>query len=286
MKSLDSKHTLKIKNALSKKITQSVIYKTNAKKNLLREIENQGIKEKDEISLLSNANLNIIKLLNSCANEEILNESSYIPSNSNEDIGDRSLESINKWHKRVCKFKVSPIQKFKKKIQRQTNSLNSKISNFVLNSNISDFSSESIFSDKKSLHNNSQKKSNFIPHKNIEKNGNIDENPVKPNLKRPIERYKSDASNYKLRNKAKKPIVRHISEFNIKKGLRKASKRNVNNISDFDLNNVLKSNEKNHASDLGIGLNNFNKKKRPFNRFSIENNYKGKEIVNPRQRKR
>ena len=154
MKSLDSKHTLKLKKALNKKkITRSVIYKPNAKKNLLKQIENQNIKEKDEISLLSNANLNIIKLLNSCANEDILNESSYIVSNSNEDIKDRSLDSLNKWHKRASQFKASPIQMLKKKIQRQTNSLNSKISNFLLNSNISDFSSETIFSDKKSIHN-------------------------------------------------------------------------------------------------------------------------------------
>ena len=272
MKSLDSKHTQKLKNALhKKKITQSVIYKPNSKKNILREIENQNLKEQDEISLLSNANLNIIKILNSCANEDILNESSYIVSNSNEDIKDRSVESINKWHKRVCQYKASPMQHFKKKIKKQTNSLNSNISNFLLNSNISDFSSESIFSDKKSLH-NLPKKSNFLPHKDIEKTGNIDEIPIKSNLKRPIVRYKSDVNNFKLKNKAKKPIVRHISEIKIKKGLRKASKKQLNYISDIN-NNALNNNEKNQikidSSDAVFRLNNINKKKNHLINFHL-----------------
>jgi hypothetical protein len=264
MKSLDSKHALKLKNALhKKKITQSEIYNANAKKNLLREIENQNLKEKEEISLLSNANLNIIKILNSCAKEDILNESSYIASNSNEDIKDRSLESINKWHKRVCKFKASPMQSFKKKIKRQTNSLNSNISNFLLNSNISDFSSETIFSDKKSLLNNSQKKSNFRPYKECENIGNIDEIHFKPNLKKPIERHKSDVNNYKLKNKLKKPIVRHISEIKIKKGLRKASKKQFNYISDINAHNNDEKNQiKIDSSDAVFRLNNFNKKKK------------------------
>ena len=289
MKSLDSKQTLKLKNALSKKkITQSVVYKPNEKKNILREIENHSIKEKDEISLLSNANLNIIKILNSCANEDILNDSSFIVSNSNDDIKDRSLESINKWQKRICQFKPSPKQKFKKRIKRKPNSINSNsnISNFLLNSNISDFSSESIFSDKKHNNNNSTKRSNFHPHNN-DKDGSIDEIHFKSNLKEPLERYKSDVDSLSFKNKVKKPIVRHISDINMKKKLRKSSKKQLEYISDFNLNKIL--NEKNKirrdSSDVEIELNKFDIKN-PKVRHSIEFNNKKKEKVAPRKRSR
>ena len=289
MKSLDSKQTLKLKNALhKKKITQSVIYNPNAKKNILREIENQSLKEKDEISLLSNANLNIIKILNSCANEDILNESSFIVSNSNDDIKERSLESINKWQKRVCQFKPSPMQKYKKRIQRKPNSISSNLSNFLLNSNISDFSSESMFSDKKHNNINSPKKSNFRPHNN-DKDGSIDEIPAKPNLKKPIQRHKSDINTVKFKNRIKKPIARHTSDINMTKRLRNSSKKLDDYISDIGLNSVLNNAKKNirrDSSDVEIDINNYGQKNNPHVRHSIEFNHKKKEHLSPRKRSR
>ena len=272
MKSLDSKQTHKLKNA---------------KKNILREIE--SLKEKDEISLLSNANLNIIKILNSCANEDILNESSsFIVSNSNDDIKERSLESINKWKKRVCQFKPSPMQKYKKRIQRKPNSKSSNLSNFQLNSNISDFSSESRFSDKKHNNINSPKKSNFRPHNN-DKDGSIDEIPSKPNLIKPTQRHKSDINTVKFKNRVKKPIVRHKNDINMTKRLRNSSKKFDNYISDVGLNSVLNNSKKNKrrdSSDVEIDINNCGKKKKPDERHSIEFNHKRKEHFSPRKRSR
>ena len=150
IKSLDINRSIKIKRKIKKKkkLNRSVINKRisineeNAK--------DTGIcKEQDlnEISLLSNANLNIIKILNSCANEEILNDSSFITIKDRHNYEkESSVESISKLssqlRNRFCAF--SPIPGFKKSINKYTNKNN----NFFLNSNISSISS-GILSDKR-----------------------------------------------------------------------------------------------------------------------------------------
>ena len=145
IKGLDANHSLKIKKVLKKKkkFNKSVIYNISSlKKDIMREIIGRH-NEKDEISLLSNANINIIKILNSCANDDFLNDSSFII--NNDDQKDKSIESITKWKNRMRGLKNSPIQtyKLKKNSQKSINNI------FIFNSNISDFSSESIFTDNK-----------------------------------------------------------------------------------------------------------------------------------------
>ena len=150
IKSLDINHSKKIKRIQKKKkkLNRSVINK-RISLNEDNKKDTGIFKDEDvnEISLLYNANLNIIKILNSCANEEILNDSSIIT------IKDRlnykkenSVESISKLssqlRNKLCVF--SPIPGFKKSKNKYTY----KINNFFLNSNISSNSSE-ILSEKR-----------------------------------------------------------------------------------------------------------------------------------------
>ena len=141
LKSLDSNRVNKIKNILKKKkkLNRSVIYNTSSlQKEIMREIIGRR-NEKEEISLLSNANVNIIKMLNTCANEDIINDSSYM----NDDHKERSLESITKWKRRMCAYEGSPILTHKRNKNWKNNNI------FKFNSNISDFSLESKFSERK-----------------------------------------------------------------------------------------------------------------------------------------
>ena len=87
IKSLDTNRSMKLKKELKKKsnMSKTVLYKIPPiNKDIIKEDNN-----KEEISLLSNANLKIIKILNSFANDDILNESSFIVSNSNEDAKEK-----------------------------------------------------------------------------------------------------------------------------------------------------------------------------------------------------
>ena len=139
IKSLDTNRSMKLKKELKKKsnMSKTVLYKISPiNKDIIKEDNN-----KEEISLLSNANLKIIKILNSFANDDILNESSFIVSNSNEDAKEKSVESITKWKNRLCAFKGSPKNKNKKSKPKSNNSL------FLLNSNYTDLNSD--FTDKK-----------------------------------------------------------------------------------------------------------------------------------------
>ena len=137
MKSLDINRSLKMKNALKKKkqFNNTALYKqTRLNKEIIK--EKGQFKEDDEFSLLSNANINIIKILNSFANEDnILNDSSFMHSNSIDDQKDKSIDSITKWKKRICAYKGSP--KNRMKIKRHNYRPNSNNSVF-LNSNITD----------------------------------------------------------------------------------------------------------------------------------------------------
>ena len=212
--SLDSNRVNKIKKILKKKknINRSVIYNTSSlQKDIMREITGRR-NEKEEISLLSNANVNIIKILNTCANDDILNDSSYM----NDDHKERSLESITNWKKRMCAYEVSPVITHKKSKNLKNNNI------FKYNSNISDFSLESKFSERKnetfkmpvksSFSNKNTKeilseeklikKKNMNLHYSIEpiKNNNQLNNSAKKMNRKKRERSKSISENYLNRN--------------------------------------------------------------------------------------
>ena len=100
IKSLDANRTLQIKKLLKKKknINKSVIYNHSY----------QSIsKESDEISYLSNANLNIIKILNSCAKDDILNDSSFLEINNNNDNIKEKSNIISKRKNNIKKINKS-----------------------------------------------------------------------------------------------------------------------------------------------------------------------------------
>ena len=137
IKSLDANHTMKPKKALKKKsnMSKTVLYKiSKINKDIIKDDN-----DKDEISLLSNANIKIIKILNKFDIDDILSESSFILSNSNEDAKEKSIESTTKWKNRLCAFKGSPKNN---KLKRKSNN-----SIFLLNSNLTDLNSD--FNDKK-----------------------------------------------------------------------------------------------------------------------------------------
>ncbi len=59
-------------------------------------------KEKDEISVLSNANLNIIKILNECVNEDIYENSSFLEKkNANIKSYEKVINCKSPIHKRI-----------------------------------------------------------------------------------------------------------------------------------------------------------------------------------------
>ena len=138
MRSLDNKDVHRIKKGLkkNKKFNQTVTHSKSPLKQSKKSVAN--VDKEDDISLLSNANLNIIKILNNCANEDILNESSLIFFN-NDNI---SLDKIKKDRKYL---KDSSKNKF--------NNFNNTNSNKIisLNSNISDLSSESLKSENQKI---------------------------------------------------------------------------------------------------------------------------------------
>ena len=80
-------------------------------------LHNETSKELDlknnDISILSNANLNVIRILTTYANEDIINESSYLNFN-NDNQKDRSSES-----KKYGSFRGSPIFNCKKNNHRK-----------------------------------------------------------------------------------------------------------------------------------------------------------------------
>ena len=112
-KSVDIKDTFKTKNIFRRisEINRSGIFNRptiNAK--IKRNIV--SYKWKEEISILSNANVNILQILNSCADEEILNDSTLLIENINNNEKEKSLESISK---RVNEINSNPINDNKKK---------------------------------------------------------------------------------------------------------------------------------------------------------------------------
>ena len=166
IKSVDVNRALKIKKLLKKKTD---VHKSEINNNRTSLKDLRRYNDKDEISILSNANLNIIKNLINCANEDFLNDSSFGIINNNNDEQkekEKSVLSISRWKNNICGYKGSPTHNNtkKKKISKKSNK-----SNFVLNSNLSDidFSSEIITSDVRKETIKSQTQINFVSPKNM-----------------------------------------------------------------------------------------------------------------------
>ena len=146
----DQNSVFHLKNELNKRIVSSKSILSSLNICLFKEAEILTQAEQNEISFLSNANLNIIKILKTCANNDILDESCNInfSNNKDDDPKERSIEStVSKWKKRVCNSKESPPHKLKK-FKGKPQSLKNNINNFVLNSD-RDISSGSLFPEKK-----------------------------------------------------------------------------------------------------------------------------------------
>ena len=111
-----------------KKFNKTAIIDSSLLKN---EITNEN-EEKDEISFLSNANLNVIRILTNCANEDIINKSSFIDFNN-----DNKKELSSESRRQLSSCKGSPIINYKNNNLKKKNILN-----------LSDFSSDSIHSEK------------------------------------------------------------------------------------------------------------------------------------------
>jgi len=178
-------------------------------------LQNETSKElklkNNDISILSNANLNIIRILKIYANEDIIKESSYFNFN-NDNQKERSSESS----------KESPIYNYKKNNLR----IKSNKTNNILNSNISNFSSDSITT--KIMNNNNNiktpnsnkeiNKSIFSPHiakdkENISVDKNLDKSPHKQKFSWRARHYSNLKSpNMKLRRKEKKLTVQEKSK--------------------------------------------------------------------------
>ena len=77
-----------------------------------------GRHDEKEVSLLSNANLNIIKILNTCANEDILNDSSYITDGQKEKTTDRITKLKNRINSKESPTSKNNAYKSKKKVKR------------------------------------------------------------------------------------------------------------------------------------------------------------------------
>jgi hypothetical protein len=210
IKSLDVKNSLKMKNIFKKKKKLNRSVRHNSASIYEDAIKDLSIfKSKDEISKLSNANLNIIKILNSCAKEEILNDSSF--SFYNDINTNQSVKGGSKAMNRM--LVVSPIPGFKKRKKQLNN-------NFLLNSNISDFSSEILFSDKRNdsirgqsrFLNNSQNKKNS--EKEIKKSNSVKSRKnfggSRPLSENNLTKY--TLNNNKLKSKDKKISNKNITE--------------------------------------------------------------------------
>ena len=118
IKSVDVNRALKIKKLLKKKTD---VHKSEINNNRTSLKDLRRYNDKDEISILSNANLNIIKNLINCANEDFLNDSSFGIINNNNDEQkekEKSVLSISRWKNNICGYKGSPTHNNTKKKEK------------------------------------------------------------------------------------------------------------------------------------------------------------------------
>ena len=213
----------------------------------------------NDISALSNANLNIIKILSSYANEDIINGSSYLNLKNDNQKG-RSSES-----KKYChSSKENAIYNFKNVNLR----MKSKKSNHILNSKSRNFNSDSITKEK--INNikspNSYKEINkliFSPHivKDKDKNNISEDKSLEKSHHIQKFSWKSKHNNYpnspkmKLRKKEKKLTIQEKSKPFVNQNIQFRQRNSC-----FVINNDFK----NHNLLLS-----------PNHRMKMKNNYMG-----------
>jgi len=174
----------------------------------------------NDLSILSNANLNIIRILTTYANEDILNESSYLNFN-NENQKDRSSES----KKYGSSFRGSPIFNYKKSNLRKKTFK----SNHILNSNISNFSSDSITERMNNIKtSNSYKETNksiFSPH--IVKDKETISEDKNRDKSHNVQKFSWRARNYNYRNSLNNKVRKKEKKMTIQEKSRPFINQNI-----------------------------------------------------------
>ena len=118
VKSLDVKYSSNLKNKLANNVELNNTF-TNNISSIYDDINRKNKIKKEEISILSNANLNILKRLTTFAKEEILNNSSDFPSANKKHFFDmKSLDSLTKLKHKIINSKKSIKRKIKKNLNK------------------------------------------------------------------------------------------------------------------------------------------------------------------------
>ena len=135
-KNLDFNQDSKIKKIFKRTsdFSRTVVHKRNTFNKDLKELGRHN--EEDEKKLLSNANLDILKSLINCAKVDILNDSSFLFLNNNDDPKDKSIENRIKRKKSLFELKENSIHNIRNKKFR----INSN-KNVLIHSNTNDCSS-------------------------------------------------------------------------------------------------------------------------------------------------
>ena len=229
IKSFDVTGTKRIKKILKKKNNYSksaICSDFSVKKGIIRDLGH--LNDKEEITILSNENLNIIKILNNCANNEILNDYSFLEKN-NDSPNETSLESISKWSRRMNKFIPSPEIMHKKRKNLHKNSFNSNKSKFFLNP--SDIGCQSDISNKGNNFIKSWKRKSIIS--KLKNNKNETTNDEKRKIKRKKMRFSCDNINTYNLNKINN--IFRINNFNDNlKNPRSKISKNFSTIQDIE----------------------------------------------------
>ena len=225
-------------------------------------LQNETSKEfdmkNDDLSILSNANLNVIRILTSYANEDIINESSYF-NFSNDNQKDRSSGS----KKYSSSFKGSPIYNYKKSSRR----IKARKSNHIFNQNFSNFSLDSIVTERMNSikTSNSYKETNksiFSPHRIKDKETiSEDKNRDKSHNN---QKFSWRARNYNYRNSPKMKLRKKEKKLSVQEKSKLFVTQNIqfkHRNSCFVSNNAFKNHDlllsPNHRMDMrnnNIGL--------------------------------
>ena len=107
----------------------SVIFMNSSKMKTDMTKKEKSFVDYDKISFLSNANLNVIKILNNCANDSLINKSSFI-----EDTKEKSVLSISK--RKRNKSKLKKINE--KRLKREKSISNKNTNKYYLNKSHND----------------------------------------------------------------------------------------------------------------------------------------------------
>ena len=156
-KSSDVNHSSKSKYNSANNVELNNTF-TNNISSIYDDINRKNKTKKEEISILSNANLNILKKLTTYAKEEILNNSSDFPSANKKHFFDlKSLDSLTKIKHKIINSKKSLKRKIKKNLNKNSKIIASNYSS-QLSLNSHKIMNNLKIKEKFSLHNKSMKK--------------------------------------------------------------------------------------------------------------------------------